>query len=167
MRKAFSMFTAIFVMILMSLLAVFILNISSKAVNATVFSYKKEQAALYAKSYTELAIMAATANDSNVTNCAETITGFIGQNQVAVNNGEGYDIVTDISYIGNNLACTTTPPSHILNTTDIETLNTLYIIVDVYVRYRTPSLVTAFVDNGGNLVDVPWITYHRRTLQKL
>ena len=162
MRKAFSMFTAIFVMVLMALLAVFILNISSKAVKATVFSYKKEQAALYAKSYTELAIMAATANDSNVTNCAETITGFVGPNQAAVNNGEGYDIVTDISYIGNGLVCT-----NILNTASIATSNTLYIIVDVYVRYRTPSLVTAFVDNGGNLVDVPWITYHRRTLQKL
>lgn len=162
MRKAFSMFTAMFIMILMSLLAVFILNISSKAVKATVFQYKKEQAVLYAKSYTELAIMAATSNDSNVTNCAETITGIIGENQTKVDEGEGYDIETNIAYIGNGLACT-----NVLNTADINTTNTLYIIVDTYVRYRTPSLVSAVLDNAGTLANVPWVTYHRRTLQKL
>lgn len=162
MRKAFSMFTALFIMILMSLLAVFILNISAKSVKATVFNYKKEQAALYAKSYTELAIMAVTANDSNITNCAETITGLVGTNQTAVDNGEGYEIETNISYIGNNLICT-----NILNTSDILTANTLYIIVDTYVRYRSPSLVYSILDNGGTLADVPWVTYHRRTLQKL
>jgi len=162
MRKAFSMFTAMFIMILMSVLAVFILNISSKAVKATVFQYKKEQAVLYAKSYTELAIMAATANDSNVTNCAETITGIIGENQTKVDEGEGYDVETNIAYIGNGLACT-----NILNASDINMTNTLYIIVDTYVRYRTPSLVTAIIDNGGTVDDAPWVTYHRRTLQKL
>jgi hypothetical protein len=158
MRKAFSLLTAIFILILMSLLATFILNISSKSVKATVLNYKKEQAALYAKSYTELAIMAATANDSNVTNCAETITGYVGESQADVDVGIGYDIQTNISYIGNGLVCT-----NVLNTADIETPNTLYIIVDTYVRYRTPSLVEAI----PTLSNVPWVTYHRRTLQKL
>ncbi len=157
MRKAFSMFTAMFVMILMASLAVFILNISSKAVKATVVNYKKEQAALYAKSYTELAIMAATANDSNITNCAETITGFIGADQAAVNNGQGYDINVSIAYIGDvtsgcGTALTPTPGT-------VVTPNALHIIVDTFVRYK-PSID---VDAGS----ARWITYHRRTLQKL
>lgn len=157
MRKAFSMFTAMFVMILMASLAVFILNISSKAVKATVVNYKKEQAALYAKSYTELAIMAATANDSNTTPCAETITGSAGADTINAAdpaNGIGYDIKVDIAYIGNGLACT-----NVLNTAAIDTPNALHIIVDTFVRYK-PSID---VDAGSSR----WITYHRRTLQKL
>ena len=157
MRKAFSMLTAIFVIVLMATLAAFILNISQKSISATVFQYKKEQAVLWAKSYTELAIMAATANDSNVSNCAETITGFVGEDQIAVNKGEGYDINTTISYIGNGLACTN---DHILNVADINTTDSLHIIVDVFVRYKNPTIV----DLAGS---APWITYHRRTLQKL
>lgn len=153
MRKAFSLITAIFIMILMASLAVFILNISAKSVKATVVTYKKEQAALYAKSYTELAVMAATANDSNVTNCAETITGSVGADPDA---GIGYKIETKIAYIGNDLACT---PGNILNATNIITPDTLYIIVDTYVRYR-PGID---IDAGSSR----WVTYHRRTLQKL
>jgi len=160
MRKAFSMLTALFVMILMASLAVFILNISSKSVKATVVNYKKEQAVLFAKSYTELAIMAATANESNVTNCAETITGSavpLSTLTADPENGIGYEIQVDIAYIGNDLACTT--PGKILNTTTISTPNALHIIVDTFVRYK-PSID---VDAGSSR----WITYHRRTLQKL
>ena len=158
MRKAFSMLTAIFVMILMAGLAVFILNISQKAISTTVFQYKKEQAVLWAKSYTELAIMAATANDSNVSNCAESIDGNVSSFGTAdVDKGIGYAVRADISYIGNGLACTN---DHILNTVDINTTDSLHIIVDVFVRYKNPTIV----DLAGS---APWVTYHRRTLQKL
>ncbi len=162
MRKAFSMITAIFVILIMATLAAFILNISSKAVSTTLFQYKKEQAVLYAKSYTELAILAATANDSNVSNCAENINGFIDGTQTEVRNGKGYEVQTRIAYIGNGLACSGT---RILNdqTVPIVTPNETQIIVDVYVRYRDPSAVAA----AGIATGAPWVTYHRRTLQKL
>ncbi len=62
MRKAFSMITAIFIIVLMATVGAFILNISAKSVKSTVLQYKREQAILYARSYTELAIMDATAN---------------------------------------------------------------------------------------------------------
>lgn len=154
MRKAFSMLTAIFVMILMASLAVFILNISSKAVQATVVNYKKEQAALYAKSYTELAIMAATANDSNDSSCTKTITGSVGADPTT---GEGYAVEVNIAYIGN---ITSSASCTVLNGADIiATPNALHIIVDTFVRYK-PSID---VDAGS----ARWITYHRRTLQKL
>ena len=155
MRKAFSMLTAIFVIVIMATLAAFILNISQKAISTTVFQYKKEQAVLWAKSYTELAIMAATANDSNVSNCAESIDGNVsGSGTADVDKGIGYAVHTDIAYIGNGLACPR------LNTVDINTTNSLHIIVDVFVRYKNPTIV----DLAGS---APWVTYHRRTLQKL
>lgn len=159
MRKAFSIVTALFVIVLMATVGAFILNISAKSVKATVINYKKEQAVLYAKGYTELAIMAATANDSNVTNCAETITGSAVPNSSITAdpaNGIGYDIRVNIAYIGNDLACTT---GNILNTAPVTTPNALHIIVDTFVRYK-PSID---VDAGSS----KWITYHRRTLQKL
>ncbi len=163
MRKAFSMITAIFIILLMATLAAFILNISGKAVKATVFQYKKEQTVLYAKSYAELAILAATANESNVTNCAENINGRIGTD---VDNGIGYDIETRISYIGNNLQCSTTsailPANRRLNINPIELGDAVYIIVDVYVRHKDPTQVAA-----SSAAATPWVTYHRRTLQKL
>ena len=98
--------------------------------------------------------MAATANDSSITNCAETITGFIGASQTAVDNGEGYDVEVNIAYIGKDLACNS---SNILGITSSP--NELHIIVDTFIKYK-PSID---VDAGSS----KWITYHRRTLQKL
>jgi len=73
MRKAFSMITAIFIIVLMATVGAFIMNISAKSVKSTVLQFKREQAILYARSYTELAIMDATANTGtrNLTGTAE------------------------------------------------------------------------------------------------
>jgi len=160
MRKAFSMITAIFVILLMATVSALVLNVSSKTVKSTTIQYKQEQAILYAKSYTELAIMYATANDATSgVNCAENINGVIGTN---ADIGDGYDVQVRIGYIGNSLVCSGTRK---LNdqTIPIVTPNELQIIVDVYIRYRDPSVIAAW----GTSTDVPWITYHRRTLQKL
>ncbi len=154
MRKAFSMIMAIFIIVLMSTVAVFILNVSAKTVKATVYQYRHEQAILLARSYTELAIMYASANESNVTNCAEDISGTFGPI------GEGFDIKVKIAYIGplsgsRNIigVCNT---DRILNATDIVTPNELQIIVDTFVSYPD-------IDHPNDLN----LTYHRRTLQKL
>jgi len=72
MRNAFSMITAIFLIVLLATVAAFILNISAKTVKDTVFQYKREQAILYARSYTEAAIMKATVNTTGT-----AITGTI------------------------------------------------------------------------------------------
>jgi len=159
MRKAFSMITAIFVILLMATVSALVLNVSSKTVKSTTIQYKQEQAILYAKSYTELAIMYATANDPTSGNCAENINGVIGTN---ADIGDGYDAQVRIGYIGNGLACST---SRELNdqTISIATPNELQIIVDVYIRYRDPSVIAAW----GTSTGAPWVTYHRRTLQKL
>jgi type II secretory pathway pseudopilin PulG len=74
MRRAFSMITAIFVIVLMATVAVLILNLSGKMVKETTAQFQREQAMLLAKSYTEYAVMAVTANDRNGTgNCLTDI----------------------------------------------------------------------------------------------
>lgn len=146
MRNAFSMLTAIIIIVLMATVAAFIMNLSAKMVKGTTVQFQREQAMLLAKSYTEYAIMAVTANEHNSTNCLNSITGTHGI----------HTILTNISYIGNNLdengSC-----DRVLNTNAIITPKSpLNIIVDVFVNY--PDIDSP---NDTNL------TYHRRSLQKI
>jgi len=62
MRSAFSMITAIFVILLLATISVLMLNMGASTANNTVVQYRTEQSALYAKSFTELAILRATHN---------------------------------------------------------------------------------------------------------
>lgn len=100
MRKAFSMITAIFIIVLMATVGAFILNISAKSVKSTVLQFKREQAILYARSYTELSIMdATTASAGN--NAARTLTGTAdGNYSISVTSSpiSGSDfIIVDVS----------------------------------------------------------------------
>jgi hypothetical protein len=146
MRKAFSMLTAIFIIVLMATVAAFIMNLSGKMVKETTTQFQREQAMLLAKSYTEYAIMAVTANDQNTT-CLNSINGSYND----------YDVTVNISYIGRhnilNGGCT-----HILNPGNdvVTTKSPLNIIVDVFVRYPD-------YDHPDDLE----MTYHRRSLQKI
>ena len=144
MRKAFSMLTAIIVIVLMATVGTFILNLSGKMVKGTTTQFQREQAMLLAKSYTEYAIMAVTANKHNSSNCLNTITGNYGD----------YGINVSISYIGNNLDVSCAIP---LNANPIITPKSpLNIIVDVFVHYPD-------YDHPDDLN----MTYHRRSLQKI
>ena len=49
MRKAFSLITAIFVIVLMATVAAFIMNLSGKMVKGTTVQFQREQAVLLAK----------------------------------------------------------------------------------------------------------------------
>ena len=155
MRPAFSMVTAIFVILIMASVGAFIMNLSGKMVQETTTQYRKEQAILYAKSYTEYAIMAATAR-----NCIRRITGNIGGNDTQVKQGQGYRIVVDIQYIGANSTCPNKVGS--TNLTNPDTA----ILVDTYVHYRDPETQPA-IDQEGSWRDYPGIVYHRRTIQRL
>ena len=148
MRKAFSMLTAIFIIVLMASVAAFIINLSGKMVKGTTVQFQREQAVLLSKSYTEYAIMAVTANEHNSSNCLNTITGTYGTGPGA------YNIEVDISYIGDtnlNASCTNR-----LSTAVVTPKSPLNIIVDVFVRYQ----------DIGHPDDLN-MTYHRRSLQKI
>ncbi len=159
-RKAFSMITAIFIIVLMSAVASMVMSLTGKMIHETTTQYHREQAALLAKSYTEYAILAVMSNDRNATgnDCIEDIDGRIGDD---VNNGEGYLINTRIAYItDSNARVSTCAGTRILYDTGITTVESaLNVVVDVYVKYKDPDHPTVST--------APWITYHRRTLQKI
>ena len=159
LRPAFSMITAIFIIVLMASVAAFVMNLSGKIVQETTAQYRKEQAILLAKSYTEFAIMAATAQD-----CAPlNINADVGTTAATTKQGQGYRIHVETRYIGSNSTCTTNSIG-----ANISTNSSIggTILIDVYVRYRNPEDVNA-------LLNTTWannrrgITYHRRTLQRL
>lgn len=153
-RKAFSMLTAIIVLILMATVAMLIMNVSGKIVKETTAQFQREQASLLAKSYTEYAIMAVTANDrNNTTNCLRDIDGDVGSDP---DNGAGYQVRVRIAYIGNATEVGNCTPIRVFSNSVLTVNTPLNIIVDAYVEYKDP-------DNTSG----PWITYHKRTLQKI
>jgi len=143
-KKAFSMITSIIVIVLMATVAVFIMNLSGKMVKSTSVQFQHEQSILLAKSYTEYAIMAVTANQHDSSNCLNTITGTYGV----------YNVQVDISYIGDttiNTSC-----ARILSNASTTPKSPLNIIVDAFVSYPDN-------DHPDDLN----LTYHRRSIQKI
>jgi len=154
-RKAFSLLTALVVIVLMATVAVLVMNMTAKITKETTSQFQKEQAVLLAKSYTELAIMAVTANDRAI-NCMEDIDGvnILGTSS---STGEGYRVRTRISYIGsNNQNLGNCSGTRVFSNSVVTPESSLNIIVDVYVEYKDLDNSTA-----------KYITYHRRTLQKI
>jgi len=150
-RDAFSMVTAVVVIILMSTVAMFVVSLSGKITQETVNQFQREQAILLAKSYTEYAIMAVMSNDRTV-NCLEDINS---NENVA---GE-YNIQTRIAYIGNNTTVGNCSNTRIFSKDVATTMSPLNIIIDVYVKYK--------ILNHHDTTKDHWMTYHRRTLQKI
>lgn len=154
MRNAFSMLTAIIVIILMTAVSLFVLSTSAAMTRETTAQYQREQAMLYAKSYTEYAIMAVMTNDRSVAGqCLQDINGTIG----APNQGTGYRIDVAISYIGDTNEIQQCGRQ--LGTGVTTPKSPLTIVVDTYVKYKEPD--------HPNPAGAPFITYHKRTLQKI
>jgi len=170
-KKAFSMVTAIFVIVIMATVSSLIMNVTGKTVKETTQQYQKEQAQLLARSYTELAILNVlhydrrSIADGGNGNCLEKITDHFG-----ATGNDGYDIDIRIKYIGNSsfLAnCNNNIESNgtvtLANSNNATWTNntggfykTISLIIDTYITYRD-------FDDPQNRN----ITFHRRTLQKL
>ena len=160
LRGGFSMIVAIFTILVISIVASYIFYSSASISKEGETQYKREQAMLLARSYTEYAVLGIMGNgDRNITaanggRCLNIISGTIGQ----PNSGLGYNIVVSIKYIGKQQylrACNANSDIVSTNVTD----DTLNAIIDVYVAYKDWS--------GANVANAPWITYHRRSIQKL
>lgn len=146
MRQGFSMLVAIAVIVVISSIGAFILSLSGKMISETTTQFQREQAMLLAKSYTEYAIMAVTANKQDSSNCLNSIDA----------NLSGYYLVhVEISYIGRDLSSSC---ENVLSSDVTTKRSPLSIIVDVDVKYQDPN-------NPSD--SAPWITFHRRTLQKI
>jgi len=144
-RKAFSLFTAIVVMVIMASVAALITGMTGKLVKETTTQYQREQAALLANSYTEYAVMAVTANDRAV-NCLRTINGT----------WNGYSARIEISYIGDPATIGNCAATRKLSEAVVTPDTQLTIIVDAYIDYNDLDNTTA-----------PNLVYHRRTVQKI
>ena len=155
-RKAFSMITAIIVVLLMASVGAMVMSLSGKMVKETTTQFQKEQAILLAKSYTEFAVMAVSANGQRSTKCINTIqskpkTPILGL----------YTIKIDISYLSNNKVLpnnlkVTSKCNNELSINIKDPKSPLSIIVDAYVSYKD-------TDNRNGQT----FTYHRRSLQKI
>jgi hypothetical protein len=173
MRKAFSMFTAIVVLIMMTTIAVLVFNTAGKITKETTSQYRKEQAMLLAKSYTEFAILAIQEHNMNSNTCLRTITANINSldgttNSNGVKKGEGYYVEVKIQYIGlpSSISCSAiTSGFGSLGNLATSSSTDVSAAIDVYVQYHDLALVDAL--GGSASSSDPWVTYHRRTLQKL
>jgi len=144
-RKAFSMLTAIVVIVLMATVAMLVMSMSGKLVKETTAQYQREQAVLLANSYTEYAVMAVTANDRTTT-CLSTINGTFN----------GYRARIHIAYIGTSAIIGTCAGVRTLGTVSPGSSTALTIIVDAYIDYDD-------LDNTSGQK----LTYHKRTVQKI
>jgi len=162
-RSAFSMITAIFMILILATIGGFIMNLSGKIIQETTIQYRKEQAILYAKSYTEFAIMAASS-----TQCTKKITAYLDGTPSEVKAGKGYYVVVYMYYIGKLDPPSAKPCTNRLHRSsilgDISARNNI-IVINTYVHYRDPDSIEA-------KAKVPWgtnsgITYFRRTTQRL
>ena len=152
-KKAFSMVTAIFTLIIMSSLTAMIMSVTGRTIKETTQQYQKEQATLLARSYTELAILYVSSYDRTSGGCIETITGQYGAN-------DEYNIQVEIQYLGGTITnlggCPLSRVEIIPETPGSELDRTLSIIVNVFIRYKD-------YDDPSNRN----ITFHRRTLQRI
>ena len=146
MRSGFSMITAIFIIVIMATVGIFVMNLSGKIVKSTTTQYMHEQAELYTKSYTEYAILAVTGNDRS-SSCLQPISTTIDSY---------YRVRTHISYIVNGTEIDTSHCDNIrVLSKDVNRSDTpLTIIIDAYVDYKDP-------DTGKSP------TVHRRSVQKI
>jgi len=145
------MITAIFVILIMASIGTLVLSLSSKSLKATSAQYQRAQAALYAKSYTEFAVLAVTGHDRS-SDCVEDIGATIG----SPTTGNGYRVRTHIAYIGPNSEIGNCSSTRQLSTNVTTKQTPLTLIIDAYVDYKDP-------DNTAG----PWMTVHRRTVQKI
>lgn len=149
-RKAFSLLTAIVVLIVMATIGALVMGTAGKIVKTTTTQFQHEQALLYAKSYTEFAVMAIEAH-ARSTNCLEDIDGIIG----SPGSGNGYRVRVRIAYIGSSAVVANCSGTRTLSNRVMTTQTPLTAIIDAYVDYKDP-------DNTAQ-----WRTVHRRTVQKI
>ncbi len=143
MRKAFSLITAIIILVFMATLLTLMISLSTQSAKQTGDLYLKEQTELLARSATEYALLAISGHKSDTANgCVEKI--YIKYPA----NSPSFDINVSIYYIGKNLPCTT---SNILDNNIATNDSNATVIID--------TIVT-------NLQTEEPIRYHRRTIQK-
>jgi len=170
-KKAFSMITAIFTIVIMASVTSLIMGVTGKTIRETTAQYQKEQASLLARSYTELAILYALHRDRIADGCINTITAKFGENKVS-NYDPSYKVTVNIRYAGNkqNVPSATcdiigaTTGGNWNKQTNLGFDATVSLLIDVYVSYRD---INHPLNNNTDTTDDVFKTFHRRTLQRI
>ena len=167
-RAAFSLLMALFVIVIMSGIAALILSMTGKVIKETTTQYRDEQSRLLARSYTEFAVMAVMAHDRTAGDCVKRINGTVNTLKIGEPNPTGTNVVnggyiveTKIQYLGTGLPVDAS--CELLTNIPISDpqMTSPTLLIDVFVKYKDPDYFTTTEAN------IPFITYHRRTLQKL
>lgn len=170
MRKAFSLLTAIVVIVLMAGVTSAVMNLSGKVTKETSTQYRKEQAILLAKSYTEFAILAIQGHDMLANGCLRRVNGLVNNiipgSPANANAGTGYRVSVRLQYIGLPIAIRNKYPNNLSldngGANGFSLTPNTSVLIDVNVRYRDIEFVDS---NSGNRAQE--IHYNRRTLQRL
>ncbi len=138
MRPAFTLLSAIFLMVLIAVLLMLSLSLSSQTVKQTGDLYLREQAQLLAKSSTEFALLAISGHN-NKTNCINSISLSY----------QNFSINMRLRYLGSGLpaACNT------LGAPIVTKESNGTVMIDTIVSYTDP-------------VTSEQVRFHRRTMQK-
>ncbi|WP_456404282.1 type II secretion system protein [Hydrogenimonas sp.] len=139
MRPAFTLLSAIFLMVLIAILLMLSLSLSSQTVKQTGDLYLKEQAQLLAKSSTEFALLAISAHE-NSTSCI---------NRIRLGYATLFDIDMTLYYLGSGLPATCNTLDNILATKESNGT----VMIDTVVTYTDPESNET-------------VRFHRRTIQK-
>jgi len=161
-RKGFSLLVAIFTIVLVSVVASYIFYASSSISKEGSLEYQQEQARLLARSYTEYAVLAITGNDRSTGKCIRQIKADIG----FPDGGQGYKVEVDVTYIANHKyidSCPSADTPKAVTLSDNGT-DTVTVILDVYVKYTDATHPGLDINNPDQ---IPWHTYHKRSLQKI
>ena len=166
-KKAFSMVTAIFTIVIMATVTSLIMSLVGKTIHETSAQYQKEQATILARSYTELAILYAIHKAANG-NCMNQIDAKFGENRVG-DYDPSYKITVNIQYAGNDTnidnACNSIGANGRWTTTTNNGFDsTVSLLIDVYVSYRDMNHPANI---NSDTTDDVLKTFHRRTLQRI
>ncbi len=161
-KKAFSLIVAIFVILILSLVATYIFYTSSSISKEGALQYQKAQAKILARSYTEFAILAISGHQRNATNkCLREIKANIGN----PDQGQGYRVYVKISYIGSSRYVQYCRSEDVVASLGIDAQDALFAIIDVYIQYKN-SLNFNFTNPSYTNI-IHWQTYHKRSIQKI
>ena len=155
-KKAFSMITAIFTIVIMASVTALIMNVTGKTVKETTIQYQKEQAVLLARSYTELGLLYAMHYNRGFPNndCLDQVDATFGDPDNL------YEITINLKYISSQtllpVGCGASAITRWAGN-NIGFDQTISVVIDVYVKYK----------NFDDPTTDRKVTFHRRTLQKL
>jgi len=161
-RNGFALMTAVFLMLLISILLLKMLSYTSETSQRTVNEYLSEQATLLTYSATEYALLAISGQERNVSSkCIQTLSAVYPNNTTPI-----FDINISIQYVWSNNLTPTTPlyPGTCQGYIDSAQAPTNQLTTD---ESNGAAVIEVVVTSKASLeLDQP-IRQYRKSLQKL